>query len=498
MKTGIVFPRPGVAANAVREAVLRVGIFFDGTGNNRTNSRIGNDCETLFFRKGSSHIKACGGRCADPVSSYHNDLTNIARLVELYRLQRRVENTGDGLQAFRSIYVSGVGTRSGGRDCILSGMGLGRGSTGVLAKVGRAIDKLEGVLRDFSDDNPDCFVGTLELDLFGFSRGAAAARHFANQVLLGSQGELGPVLERRRLSLAPGFSARHGDLRIKVIGLFDTVAAVGSLHDLGNVRDARNHDLHLYLPPGCAQQVLHLVAADEQRRNFSLSSIQPGWSQEILVPGTHSDVGGGYRPYMREELLLSRPRHSFVSLATSVEQSPAWRAAATELAGLDPRQWLDPSDPRGLLAVRWASQMSRSMPTLRRVSAAVGMERIVLGHLSRVYLRVMHALACDEGVPFEPVPAGRAFALTEELEPIASKLVTYARGGASGLSDDELALLMRRYIHCSAHWNGLWGRSLAKGGAIYVHAPGLSTRCSHPNVPNVRRMRLHAPSTLWS
>ncbi|WP_032621624.1 phospholipase effector Tle1 domain-containing protein, partial [Pseudomonas avellanae] len=107
---------------------------------------------------------------------------------------------------------------------------------------------------------------------------------------------LDPILASRKVRLSENFTWRNGSIRLKVIGLFDTVAAIGSLKDLGNTHDANNRRVNLYLPPGCAEQVLHLVARDESRRNFALNSVTPAWPREITLPGAHSDIGGGYPP----------------------------------------------------------------------------------------------------------------------------------------------------------------------------------------------------------
>src|SRR5476651_1467301 len=79
----------------------------------------------------------------------------------------------------------------------------------------------------------------LTFDTFGFSRGAAAARHFANEIALGSRG----LLERVLISNAKGFSRHflgqyHRDIQMGFIGLFDTVASIAGLTNLGNIQSA--------------------------------------------------------------------------------------------------------------------------------------------------------------------------------------------------------------------------------------------------------------------
>ncbi|KFE49347.1 phospholipase effector Tle1 domain-containing protein [Pseudomonas congelans] len=475
-----------VSEVATRRVTARVGIFFDGTGNNRVNSQIGADCQALIEINEGKHIKECAGRHVQPGSSYSNEPSNIARLVDMYRLQAVAENDGEGLRVYYPIYVSGAGTTSGGRDSICPGQSFGRGATGVISKVENAFRKLESVLKAFPRDNPDCVLDALELDVFGFSRGAASARHLVNEILKQRSGMLEPILGSRKVRLSECFSWGNDSVRLKVIGLFDTVAAIGSLKDMGNTRDASNRRVNLYLPPGCAQQVLHLVARDELRRNFALNSVLPVWPREIILPGAHSDIGGGYPSQMEESVLLTRPRSSVVSRGSPCEEAPSWKEAQADLTRMNRDRWIDPLDSQAWLRVQACESKCypcrKSLNGMSTVVAAVGMGRQVFGHLSRVSLLVMHTLACDEGVPFNPVPLTPEFQLPPELENISSRLIDYARGGPYLLDSHEEALLRWRYIHQSAHWNAVVGRAGTFGDAVFVHAPQLGGRILHPNI----------------
>ncbi|WP_285424465.1 DUF2235 domain-containing protein [Pseudomonas sp. efr-133-TYG-103a] len=482
MKTTPLKPHADATLLNALEVTVRIGLFFDGTGNNRVNSQIGADCQAMSEVYANAHIKECGGRHSDPDSSYANDLTNIARLAALYRDQPRAHNAGDGLKVYRSIYISGVGTTSGGRDSRLSGQGFGRGTTGVVAKVSKSIKKVADVLATFRGDNPGCVIAALEFDVFGFSRGAASARHFANEVLKQAKGALDGVLDARKLPLVPDFSWSGGHVRLKVIGLFDTVAAVGGFSDLGNVRDSVNNRVNLFLPPGCAQQVLHLVAADEHRRNFALNSIKPHWEMEIVLPGSHSDVGGGYQPQAFERVALSRPLRSLVSADTPFDTTDAWLQAHAQLSGLNAQRWLDPDDDSACLGVECIERVGQRVRGMKTVVATVMLERRVFGHLSRIYLRLMHALACAQGVPFEAIVDSPETSLPPELRGIASRLIAFGMGEAPPLDEADMTILYRRYIHCSAHWNNSLGSRDSLMGNLFVHAPGDNGRQAFMNV----------------
>ena len=164
----------------------------------------------------------------------------------------------------------------------------------------------------------------------GFSRGAYTARALAGLIL--SQGVLAKRLtedkekayeygaqawyryrkdiksERRRQRLAealanlPAFLARDSlkasDLvavdRIKAVAVWDTVGALG----LPDYVDGARVDTYGFTDTSLSERVelgLHAIALDEQRVDFTPTL----WSaaanvRQMVFPGAHADVGGGY------------------------------------------------------------------------------------------------------------------------------------------------------------------------------------------------------------
>ncbi|WP_342338019.1 DUF2235 domain-containing protein (plasmid) [Citrobacter freundii] len=92
------------------------------------------------------------------------------------------------------------------------------------------------------------------------------------------------------------------------VGLFDTVAAIGSAADGLDTSDDNNLGVSLYLAPGCADQVVQLTAHHEYRVNFALNSIS-STHREIPLYGAHSDIGGGYLAG-EERIPIARPMRS--------------------------------------------------------------------------------------------------------------------------------------------------------------------------------------------
>jgi type VI secretion system secreted protein VgrG len=115
-----------------------------------------------------------------PDNSYGNAPSNVAHLYDLYPDNTATPLSEDAEIGYVRVYVEGIGTRSGGADATLIGQGLGQGETGVVARVRQTPDMLSKQLGFFQQKNPGITIRNLEFDLFGFSRGAAAARHCAN------------------------------------------------------------------------------------------------------------------------------------------------------------------------------------------------------------------------------------------------------------------------------------------------------------------------------
>jgi hypothetical protein len=148
-------------------------------------------------------------------------------------------------------------------------------------------DQLQAALKD---QKPT--VVQLNVSVFGFSRGAAQARAFVNWLF--------EVCDQRdgawRFAGIP--------LRLQFLGLFDTVASVG-LADLLNTGMVTGHqswaDDNLQIHPA-VEQCVHFMAGHEVRACFPADSVRVGAQypanvKEVMYPGAHSDVGGGYAPH---------------------------------------------------------------------------------------------------------------------------------------------------------------------------------------------------------
>ena len=145
----------------------------------------------------------------------------------------------------------------------------------------------------------------IKLYVYGFSRGAAAARAFVNWL-----SELLPKPEegKDKPEQCLAVEGLKIPLSVEFLGLLDTVASVGVAH-IAPVAEGHMGwaDETQELPAekiygGLIKKCVHLVSSHEQRLCFPLDSIRrpdgtyPANSQEVVYPGMHSDLGGGYPP----------------------------------------------------------------------------------------------------------------------------------------------------------------------------------------------------------
>lgn len=472
--------------------ILRLGLFFDGTGNNLSNSAATAQCQRedlQLFKEDELQLilKACAkygyeqfdgsGFAVTPDNSYGNSASNVVHLHGLYPDNTATPLTADAEIGYVKIYIEGIGTRSGGKDDDIVGMGMGRGETGVLARVEQVPAAIEKKLLDFELANPGVSIRRIEFDIFGFSRGAAAAHHCANELLKPGRGLFGELLQAGQLGLLKLFDSTV-DVSLNLIGVFDTVAAIGTVEkgDLSVANDI-NHGVNLYLPPGCARKVIQLQARDECRSNFALNSVQPD-HLAISLPGVHSDIGGGYVPLARERTWLIQPTVILVREGRPIEVHPEYsrlHALAQTLrdrglAGdgrIEVITWTDIGAPKG---------KDDAGPKMHMISLAL--DRPVRGELALIALRVMRELGVRNGVPFDVLDEeDRRFKLPDELKLIAADVLEQALLGLNPLlSPDQERLLRGRYIHQSASWVPMSG--------LFVNKPtSNSARNIYPNRP---------------
>jgi hypothetical protein len=458
-------------SKAKREITLTIGIFFDGTGNNAPNTEralrsCGAGYHDLNFSGAESMLANCVrdhfGFSGSEAVSYNTYFTNIYWLSTLY--QQGLTTEADEAQS--AVYIEGIGTEIDQPDNLV-GLGLGLAETGIIAKTDKAVSKIarhvQDMLHVFQNQQQDCVfvVTTVRFDLFGFSRGGAAARHFANRV----HARDSEIIKAINQGMAHSTCVGTPVVKNRFIGLFDTVAAVGiPTHHLNRqVTDTR--DVNLSLATRVAERVFQIAAAHECRFNFALNSVGPDWP-ELLLPGAHSDIGGGYLPVVTENVFLSRPETETVPFDRPDVQTRVYQKAFAQLSiltaspamaalaranNISAETWYDDRMPLD----RYGQMQKRSFAALTLRN------RVVKNRWSTVALRVMRDAALEAGVRFNAIdPTLPETALPDELVSLSAKAVVMGKAVRQGQSSQafslqEMDMLATKYIHCSAHWNAI-------------------------------------------
>lgn len=463
-------------------ATLRVGLFFDGTGNSLTNHYSNmNRVDALLTQCGDTSLDA-RTECSFGLNEVDNSLGTLSNIAKAYSLY----STDTDGQLTVKVYLDGIGTAPGRRNFLL-GLALDVGLTSSYSKVMRACRQriIEQIRKQLDLRlSPLGVIDRIEFDVFGFSRGASAARQFVNLIHRRTQHPLAKAVTRERvLRLREGFDwSSPAECRIRFIGIFDTVCA----SPLGR--------RHLTLQPDCAERVVHLVAGDEWRHFFALTRISEDGEgkhisphfTEVILPGSHSDVGGGY--YSRDEINHANP-HPALSEGKVIKRFMSIETRQTRLtASLAYRQAMEYA--RHKVVQGWANGIAvlpssntspllgkvnllvarRHQPTLAspyawEVAVEVLLYRVVEGEYSRIPLRMMIEAARAVGVPFNPWNEESSLLLLNspsegENSPILSRLATRwqfaaVQGGVvrdlrNEILDEAYRQLRFTYLHHSA------------------------------------------------
>lgn len=270
--------------------IIRLGVFFDGTGNEGFNAEIKQE-----------KLKS---------KSYKLSPTNIYRLYNNYKFNSLNKNKQEQKLENRSysnaLYIGGIGTLPYQTDRLWDGI-FGNVSkyAGADAKIRQAIylivEELQYYLKFYVHNTIDSIQ--IEFDIFGFSRGAALARMFSKQID-DSNSVLNKVLKDNVKNNI------FFTISINFMGLYDTVGSFISLKKDSKLKyDLSLNDIK-------AKTIVQLAAMHECRINFPLTSIfsENNYTKdcsfslggfkgknsngtvliEVIVPGSHLDIGGSY------------------------------------------------------------------------------------------------------------------------------------------------------------------------------------------------------------
>lgn len=318
-KEGVFFGEPKKMNGIKDDSVdVVVGVFFDGTRNNRINNTL----RTQHQADIKNPAKGLEGQ-----DSYQNAPSNVQNLARAF-----IKDT-----VHRAVYIEGVATTDYAKDKSVAA-GLGYFQTGIHDKVTRGCLLLAKELGDLIRFE-GLKINKLTIDIFGFSRGSTCARNFIHEITkpeqtttlfrhkqykngyyFGADGtkrantqiestNKGITKQPARGMLGQYFLDKHvkfNSFHLRFGGLFDSVSSYGLLH----WDDVWELDLNAI---NKMAQVVHLTAADERRDNFELTAITKGITKNL--PGVHSDVGGGYRDHIVDKFLVNAKNKERVLVA---------------------------------------------------------------------------------------------------------------------------------------------------------------------------------------
>lgn len=297
---------------------VSLNLFFDGTQNNKTNTDLGKDYEE------SNHDD----------DSYTNDYSNVAR---------GFDAIDPAAQHQYAVYIEGIGTKDGESEMHLwgnvpnTGILFGTDGRGVRAKVTKGCVEAGKKLAKYSGKDIH-----LKVNVFGFSRGATAARHFLHiatnraRILKGSSkdGMAIPPHEaegkRIKVKLDDSLVLNYGyfgaclidnkvipkRITFNFAGLYDTVASYGMNHRekaVAGIPIIHGDTKQLGLDAVKKSYFTLQIAADnEYRDNFDLTNIDSTGVKglQFILPGVHSDIGGCYVNQNEEKVDLYTEREN--------------------------------------------------------------------------------------------------------------------------------------------------------------------------------------------
>ena len=446
---------------------LRIGVFFDGTANNRYAAEWGkaqldayapewkakfkSACQSIESQTKSTEIlaKDLPHDCFIPPlhqsfvwpwsqqpfsGSAANEPTNVQKLHDLYFDHLTDPNVlVSSSTYFHKLYITGIGTGNDkaiapADESIIPGQALGTGEYGVLAKVERAIEELfdnvnDRVASDINNAGLPLLDGINEVvfDVFGFSRGAAAARHFVNIVSDGEQSALAKKIQlgllSNQLKMSTGFNWQKLCWRAGFVGVFDTVASVVDIMGLDfSTQNCDNGGVRLWLDPKYVDNAVHLTAepTSEYRENFSLNKLNIARGKadflEVVLPGSHSDIGGGYHArgaQVDDDYLLPLLENITVARAyRMLNDNSIFEIRTTKNFLAKQMHQRKKQEAANYWPVyepeKYFTVVTNQSPRGKRVevSAELKLIRVVEGDLSRLYLRLMFGLAQFHGVLF--------------------------------------------------------------------------------------------------
>ena len=163
-----------------------------------------------------------------------------------------------------------------------------------------------------------------EVYVLGFSRGAYTARSLVGMIR--NCGLIQPKHLELRVAMAYGIYRTRGDdadsltaklfrssfcreIKIKFVGVWDTVGALGIPLDILKDVNMKFYEFHDTKLSGIVENAYHAIAVDEHRQDYGVCmwnpEVQPRQKlEQRWFMGAHCDVGGGYQDRRLSDMTL--------------------------------------------------------------------------------------------------------------------------------------------------------------------------------------------------
>jgi hypothetical protein len=258
-------------------------LFFDGTGNNRFEDdakQCWSNVARLFFTARDESQLGIYRIYLSGVGTPYTGRASWAERLDVW-IEDNVLGGATGAGGERRLHSGDDQMSAALERALLNNAKTEGGKTKRIAErmEGEGFEKMLASLANHR------LIKSISFSIFGFSRGAALARAFANR-----------LADQLKPAAGNQYTYQGVPARIAFLGIFDTVASFG----LPGTNWGLWTKKELSIPP-VIEKCFHFTAAHELRFSFPLDLIRNNHAYqsnmvEQVYPGVHSDVGGGYEP----------------------------------------------------------------------------------------------------------------------------------------------------------------------------------------------------------
>jgi len=385
------------------------------------------------------------------------------------------------------------------------GLAFGNAWTGVMAKTRKVANQVYNIIEREKGGEKQPKIN-LHFDLFGFSRGATAARAFnyaidakdGNVAKEGFIDDFKMITGRDKMFLSKNGNNHINGKKVRFLGIYDTVSSIGVINNKGVLEEwiakqlnEKSEDCKIYkkepyhednvkdyglYATDQANKVFHICALDEVRQNFALvdiqQSIDKGNGIELFLPGCHTDIGGGITLGREETYVVNlrsltgvpnyicidypyhRGKMNYKSVTDSTLIELGW---LKDTDFVEDKTWYRGTPTEDILNSKEGTVATKNVGELAKRDNII-MQRYVKPGYSNVSLHLMRNQAeapPQAGAPpqgmFKEIPSN--YAVPQELKDYFEIINKSVKAGRTFVHPDKdfYSFLRKNYLHFSAN-----------------------------------------------